>query len=91
MAPWLDLFWVPREQNVLADALTNDDYSAFDLKNRIPVEWPCKGLPVLSQFLKEGEVMYRQIEMIKENPDSRNNQRAKRTPNSERLRVTDPW
>ena len=31
----LDLGWVPRNQNVEADALTNDDFSSFPAEKRI--------------------------------------------------------
>jgi hypothetical protein len=33
----LDLEWAPRDQNEEADALTNEDYSAFDPAKRISV------------------------------------------------------
>ena len=36
---WLDVAWIPRESNVEADSLTNDDFSAFDPALRIPVIW----------------------------------------------------
>ena len=36
---WLNLQWKPREENTLADALTNQDYSSFDLGRRRSLEW----------------------------------------------------
>ena len=32
---WLDLKWVPREDNTLADELTNEDFGHFRMENRV--------------------------------------------------------
>ena len=38
-AIWLNLTWKPREENTLADALTNEDFSCFDQAKRREVAW----------------------------------------------------
>ena len=38
-AVWLDLHWKPREENVLADDLTNEDFSKFSPELRRNVSW----------------------------------------------------
>ena len=48
---WLDLTWIPRLQNVEADALTNGDYSAFSMCNRVEVGWEQVPLEVMSEVL----------------------------------------
>ena len=35
----INLNWRPRDQNSLADALTNEDFSGVDLEKRIHVDW----------------------------------------------------
>lgn len=42
-----DLDWRPREVNVEADQLTNSDFSSFDLRNRVEVNWSELRLPIL--------------------------------------------
>ena len=35
----VQLNWRPRDQNALADALTNEDFSGVDIQKRIHVDW----------------------------------------------------
>ena len=35
----VQLNWRPRDQNALADALTNEDFSGVDIQKRIRVDW----------------------------------------------------
>ena len=34
----LDLHWVPRDQNQLADQLTHEDFRGFSMDRRVPVD-----------------------------------------------------
>ena len=87
---YINLRWIPREENVLADALTNEDFSAFKTSNRIALEVGPETLPVMFSMLAEGKNLYEQVELAKI--------RNKRTPrvwpktqDSKRLKVTQPW
>ena len=52
---WLSLNWVPRLENVEADALTNDDYSLFSMDRRVAVNWEEVPLDVMASLLREGQ------------------------------------
>ena len=51
---WLDLYWLPRERNVEADALTNDDFVGFDPARRLHVPWPHPAFVLLRRVCAEG-------------------------------------
>ena len=53
-----ELGWVPRDQNEEADAITNEDYGAFDMKNEVAVGLEKMGFSVLHQLLDLGEKFY---------------------------------
>lgn len=36
---WLDLRWTPREDNIYADQLTNEDFSSFSMDKRLDICW----------------------------------------------------
>jgi ATP phosphoribosyltransferase regulatory subunit HisZ len=36
---FFNLYWLPRERNELADALTNSDFSAFNTRARVALTW----------------------------------------------------
>jgi len=48
---WLELNWLPREENTEADALTNGDFSGFDPQLRVPVSWAEVDLGVVQKLL----------------------------------------
>ena len=48
---WLDLRWVSRDSNVEADALTNGDFTAFDLSKRVPLTWSQVALPIAQALM----------------------------------------
>jgi hypothetical protein len=49
---WLDLAWVPREENVEADQLSNEDYEGFNPDRRIDVDLSVEKFPVLFEMLE---------------------------------------
>ena len=48
---WLDLCWRSREENKEADALTNQDFSSFDMNNRVSIEYKDLPLDMMNRFL----------------------------------------
>lgn len=51
---WLEVGWLPREQNVEADSLTNDDFTSFDPSLRMEVDWAAIPTGVMTQLLEQG-------------------------------------
>ena len=47
----VELSWIPRLQNVEADALTNEDFAQFDASRRKEVDWPALDFSILPQLL----------------------------------------
>ena len=65
---WLNLHWIPREQNTEADALTNLDFSKFDANRRVEVTWSklMSEMDDLHHYMKLGVDLYSQLESLKE-------------------------
>ena len=88
----LDLFWVPREQNVEADALTNSCFEEFDVTRRIQVDPLALTWKVLPELLKVAEELYRKVSKAKEErtADKRKDGHSC-SKGQKRLRERDPW
>ena len=93
---WLDLQWVPRQQNEEADALTNERFAAFDATRRIQVD--IKALPwiVLTEMLEAGHGMVKELEQLRaerkaERAAGRERKKARKKLAAEGLKATDPW
>ncbi len=56
------LRWVPREWNVHADALTNEELGEFDMNNRVEVKLEDLKFITLPTFLEESERLLRIVE-----------------------------
>ena len=91
----LNLGWIPRLQNIEADAITNSEYGHFKEENRVPtsVEELNKQFILLPKLLEVGQEFVLGLKEAKEVPrqDSGKSQRKRKRPMSDRLRVTDPW
>ena len=75
---------------MLADALTNEDFSSFDPARRLHVSVDEATLPTMFKMLKHGRDLYAQVEEAK--AANKGIQRIwPKTPNSKRLKVTHPW
>ena len=86
---WLDLYWLPRERNQAAGALTNADFLLFDPVLRIDVSWPLPELTLMHRVLRGGADLYKQVEADRLAGSRRG--RARKTARAERLRNSDPW
>ena len=49
------LDWRPRDTNVEADQLTNEDFSSFDLEKRIKIKWEDIKLPMVELLMSYSE------------------------------------
>jgi hypothetical protein len=83
---WLHLNWVPRLQNVEADALTNSDFSLFNPDLRVEVVWEKIPLEVMGGLLAQGQEFLLELERLK------SHKRASSVPQYKlRKRVKKPW
>jgi hypothetical protein len=89
----LDLAWVPREQNIEADELSNGVTRSFDMKNEIPVKVEDLQFIVLHDLMDEAKTFYGDLLKKKEaktkNPQW--GQTAKKRKLEDKLRARDPW
>lgn len=60
------LTWVQREENVLADALTNLEFDAFDERLREPVDEQNMGWLVMDELMQQSETLFEEIKKHKE-------------------------
>ena len=63
---WLDLEWVPRDQNEEADALSNMVFTGFDEKKRVEVELADVKWILLDEFMAYGLEFYKHMEALKQ-------------------------
>jgi hypothetical protein len=57
----LDLKWRPREENVLADALTNERFEAFEPRLRLHVEGEANPFPVIDDMSRAAEGLFSEV------------------------------
>ena len=82
----LDLQWIPRDQNVEADALTNEEFGDFNADRRLPVEIEELKFLVLHQLMKFAEEIDSEITMKKASKEKTPRQDA-----TKKMRLTQPW
>ena len=58
----LDLEWTPREQNMEADALTNQDFAAFNVDNQLKINVSELNWEVLPQMLDMAEDIFQRVQ-----------------------------
>ena len=88
----LKLRWAPREQNVEADALTNEVFTSFDPHKRISITEDGLDFEMLDSLLIKG------AELFEASPEERaelKRQAAQVRPSklakSKRMKAADPW
>ena len=84
----LGLNWVPRDQNEAADALTNSDFSEFDMARRIELEVESIDWIVLTEYMRAAKELYAATKQLRENPGGSGGGKAGKT---KPLREQDPW
>ena len=99
-ALWMDLKWVNRDNNKLADALTNEFFEEFDMKKRIHITTDIlkAHFTTAAVYAQRGAELYQQVEQLRaEARADRQARKAKSGPQRrhkqrrDRLRDTDPW
>ena len=99
-ALWMDLKWVNRDNNKLADALTNEFFEEFDMKKRIHIttDFLKAHFTTAAVYAQRGAELYHQVERLRaESRADRQSRKAKSGPRCshkqrrDRLRDTDPW
>ena len=89
---WLDLEWTPREQNTIADDLTNEEFEGFGEANRIKVDIANLKCKVMLEYLDRGATLYKAIESRKKEKGEQGPGMTRRTRRKRAgLRETDPW
>ena len=88
----LVLRWAPREQNVEADALTNEDFSMFSEQHRIHVSESSIKFCMLQELLEVGSELFGvPQEVLKEQRQLAQAATLSKLPKGKRLKITDPW
>ena len=82
----LDLQWVPRDQNSLADSLTNLDFESFDKDLRMDLELKDLGFKILPALMALASEIDEEIIQKKTSKEV-----ARKTPVERKMRLTQPW
>jgi hypothetical protein len=89
----LSLAWVPREQNIEADELSNGVTRNFDEKHQINVDISKLEFIVLPELMEEARIFYG--DLLKKKDDRKKGQdvgsTARKRKLDEKLRARDPW
>jgi len=94
---WLDLEWTPRERNVEADALTNEDFAGFDPERRIVVDLAALPYAVMTTFLDRCAELYATLESVKRKrlmsaaAGPAEHARGRKSGRRGGLKESDPW
>ena len=88
----LNVSWRPRDENEEADALTNENFSAFSLDRRVAVEWADLDLMVLPRLTAMADEHFHMLSLAKRESRKRPLRPASPAqPRGQRLRDRDPW
>jgi hypothetical protein len=87
---WLELQWVPREENTEADALTNSEFKGFDPGKRCHLVWSDIPKDVLAELVNLGEKFASELELRKEAKRSLN-QTGTGTRRKKKRKLLQPW
>ena len=93
----LQLNWVPRNENTLADSITNGDFAQFDERNRIHIDAANLGWKILDKAMEWSKMIYDETNSAKATNKRTNTAgeaeqtKRRRTAAAKRLRTADPW
>lgn len=87
----LNLEWVPRDQNEEADALTNEEFGAFDPGRRIDVKVEDLQWKILPEMLRVSEEVYKDLKAQREVRKASSAAPPPKLRPQERLRCRDRW
>ena len=80
----LELSWLSRDHNQLADDLTNEKFDMFDSSFRIPLKGEELEWKVLDKLLRHSDSFYKEVKTRKASATTR-------LPASKRARRLQPW
>eukprot|EP00438_Fugacium_kawagutii_P036576 Skav211973 [mRNA] locus=scaffold1330:10293:11657:+ [translate_table: standard] len=86
----MDLCWVPRGQNVLADDLTNDRFSDFDPAKRITVNFDELKFIVLRELMEKASELDTEIALAKTSKEAKGDAPSIKKRRGE-TKWKDPW
>ena len=93
----LRLRWIPRDQNTLADELSDGVHKHFSKANEVRVDPNMLRFHVLQDMLSYGRDLYADIESKKKrkvrlgSPANAVQRKKWKRPKHDRLRAKDPW
>jgi hypothetical protein len=87
----LELDWAPRDQNEEADALTNNDFSAFDLSKRVSVDVDKIPWLIMPKMLGVAGDIYEAVQLAKTSRSAGDLPVSATAGKGLKLRVRDPW
>ena len=99
----MELSWIPREQNVEADELSNFLTHRFSPENEVDVTKLLADMPIFKMSYDLGKGMYDDIKQVKEDASKKKKEERKRSPSrpkeerhrkrgrSPKLKEREPW
>ena len=90
----LQVHWVPRQQNIDSDELSNNLVRRFDPATEVKVEMDKLNFEILQSLLDFGEPMYENIgkeKQARKEAGAPVQAKGRKRPLEEKLRHTDPW
>ena len=87
----LDLRWIPRDQNVEADALTNGCFQGFSPDLRISVNFEALDFILLPRLMEQVAALQEQIRQMKAQSSKAQFVKSNKTPLTQKLRWQEPW
>ena len=87
----LRLSWIPREQNLEADALSNLQTESFSKSLRVAVNPLEMNWIVLDDLLALGAELYAEVAEARQKKKEKVEAPMRKRKLDERLKVTDPW
>jgi hypothetical protein len=87
----LSLDWIPREENVEADALTNEDYSLFTMANRIDVSLANLDIGLMLQLIASWDELDIDCKKRKAESAAVPAQQARRRGRKQKKGPKEPW
>ena len=86
----LDLHWIPRDQNVPADSLTNGRFDGFDPEKRIQIEFEDLEFIILKDLIELAGKLDEEIKMIKTSKEAKGSKKDTKVKKGE-TKWKDPW
>ena len=87
----LDLHWIPRDQNVPADSLTNGRYEGFDTNKRVEVEFENLDFIILKELIECAGELDEEVRLAKTSKESKEAKMKEPKRRKGETKWKDPW